>query len=321
LKKLLLLQVRILQSLIRLLPKSKRPDVIFLKGGFVGLPVGIVAKWLKIPYLVHESDAVPGLANRILMKRAMIVAQGVPFEMPEKDDTSEKAVAIRKARKNWRWVGIPVAPEFKPVPVSKQKQLKKAFGFDPEKPLVVITGGSQGAEHLNVTTREILPELLKFTSVGLVAGREKYEEMVDLKRYEDWEKAKLQSNFRLWSFCSTMNELMGAADLVISRAGATTIAELAGLGKAVILVPFEKLPGGHQVKNADRLAEREAVAVIYDERMVKDPELLLELTRKLIRSPKVRENLAIHLHEMANPKAAGDLARMVLKVGAANENQ
>ena len=311
----------VLQSLIRLMRKSKRPDVIFLKGGFVGLPVGIVAKWLKIPYIVHESDAVPGLANRMLMKRAMIVAQGVPFEMPAKDDDSEKAREARRVRKNWRWVGIPVAPEFKPVPAGRQKQLKKAFGFDPEKPLVVITGGSQGAAHLNETTREILPELLKFTSVGLVAGREKYEEMVDLKQYEDWEKAKLQSNFRLWSFCSTMNELMGAADLVISRAGATTIAELAGLRKAVILVPFEKLPGGHQVKNADRLAAREAVAVVYDERMVKDPELLLELTRKLIRSPKVRDNLAGHLHEMANPKAAGDLARMVLKVGAANEGR
>lgn len=312
--------VGVLQSLLRLLPKSKRPDVIFLKGGFVGLPVGIVAKWLKIPYVVHESDAVPGLANRVLMKRAVIVAQGVPFSMPDKDDDSEKAKEIRKARRNWRWVGIPVAPEFKPVAPGKQKQLKKAFGFDPEKPLVVITGGSQGAAHLNQTTREILEEMLTFTSVGLVAGREKYEEMVDLKKYEDWEKARLQSNFRMWSFCSTMNELMGAADLVISRAGATTIAELAGLGKAVILVPFEKLPGGHQVKNADRLAEREAVAVVYDERMMKEPELLLELTRKLIRSPKVRKNLAAHLHEMANPKAAADLAKIVLKVGAASEN-
>ena len=307
----------ILQSLIRLLPRSKRPDAIFLKGGFVGLPVGVVAKWLKIPYVVHESDAVPGLANRILMKKAVIVAQGVPFKMPAEDDTSDKAIEMRKERKNWRWVGIPVAPEFKPVPAGKQKQLKKAFGFDPEKPLVVITGGSQGAAHLNETTREILPEMLKFASVGLVAGREKYEEMVDLKKYEDWEKAKLQSNFRMWSFCSTMNELMGAADVVVSRAGATTIAELAGLGKAVILVPFEKLPGGHQVKNADRLAEREAVAVIYDERMMKEPELLLELTRKLARSPRVREDLARNLHEMANPKAAGDLARIVLKVGAA----
>ncbi len=309
----------IIQSIFRLLPKSKRPDVIFLKGGFVGLPVGIVARWFKIPYVVHESDAVPGLANRVLMKRAVIVAQGVPFEMPEKDDTSDKAVALRKARKNWRFTGIPVAAEFKPVPAGKQKTLKKAFGFDPEKPLVVITGGSQGAAHLNQTVREILPEMLKFASVGLVAGREKYEEMVDLKKYEDWEKAKLQSNFRLWAFCTTMNELMGAADVVISRAGATTIAELAGLQKAVILVPFEKLPGGHQVKNADRLAEQGAVAAIYDERMLKEPELLLELTRKLVRSPRVRADLAARLHEMANPESAADLAKIVLKVGAASE--
>ena len=309
----------VLQSLFRLLRKSKRPDVIFLKGGFVGLPVGVVAKWLKIPYVVHESDAVPGLANRILMKKAVIVAQGVPFSMPSADDMSEKAEAIRKVRKNWRFTGIPVAPEFRPVSAARQKQLKKAFGFDPSRPLVVITGGSQGAAHINETVREILPEMLKFASVGLVAGREKYEEMVDLKQYEDWEKAKLQSDFRLWSFCSTMNELMGAADVVVSRAGATTIAELAGLGKAVILVPFEKLPGGHQVKNADRLAEQGAAAVIYDERMLKEPELLLELTRKLVRSPKLRAELAANLHKVANPAAAAELAKIVLKVGAASE--
>ncbi len=309
----------ILQSLFRLIRKSKRPDVIFLKGGFVGLPVGVVAKWLKIPYVVHESDAVPGLANRILMKKAVVVAQGVPFKMPLKSDTSEKAEAIRAARKNWRFTGIPVAPEFRPVPIARQKQLKKAFGFDPSKPLVVVTGGSQGAAHINEVIREILPEMLKFASVGLVAGREKYEEMVDLKKYEDWEKAKLQSDFRLWSFCSTMNELMGAADVVVSRAGATTIAELAGLAKAVVLVPFEKLPGGHQVKNADLLAEQGAAAVVYDERMVREPELLLELTRKLVRSPRVREDLARSLHTMANPGAAAELAKLILKVGAASE--
>lgn len=307
----------VVQSFFRLLPKSKRPDVIFLKGGFVGLPVGVVAKWLRIPYVVHESDAVPGLANRILMKKAVIVAQGVPFEMPEGD--SEKDEAARAARKNWRFTGIPVAPEFRPVAEGKRKQLKRAFGFDPMKPLVVITGGSQGAAHINETVREILPEMLKFASVGLVAGREKYEEMTDLKQYEDWEKAKLQSNFRLWAFCTTMNELMGAADVVVSRAGATTIAELAGLRKAVILVPFEKLPGGHQVKNADILAKNGAAAVIYDERMVKEPELLLELTRKLIRSPRVREELAENLHKMANPGAAAELAKIILKVGAASE--
>ena len=291
----------ILQSFFRMLPASRRPDVIFLKGGFVGLPVGLVARLLKIPYVVHESDAVPGLANRVLMKKARWVAMGVPFE---------------EGPKNWKFVGIPIAPEFRKVSETKQASLKKTFGFDPDRPLVVITGGSQGAENINNAIREILPEMLKFTSVGLVAGRKHYEEMVDLKKYEDWEKAKLQSDFRMWAFNSAMNELLGAADVVISRAGATTIAELAGLEKAVILVPFERLPGSHQVKNAERLVEMKAVAMVTDSRMMKQPGILLEMTQKLVRSPKVRRELAENLHEsVSSPHAAKDLAELVLKVG------
>ena len=71
----------ILQSFFRLVSKKERPDVIFLKGGFVGLPVGLVASWLKIPFVIHESDATPGLANRVLMKKAKVVAMGVKFEV------------------------------------------------------------------------------------------------------------------------------------------------------------------------------------------------------------------------------------------------
>lgn len=282
----------------RLFSKKNRPDVIFLKGGFVGLPVGMAAKHFKIPYVIHESDAVPGLANRILMKNAAVVATGVPFE---------------GEHPTWEWVGIPVAPEFKPVSKTEQERLKKVAGFDPEKPLVIITGGSQGAAHINAAVREILPELLKSTSVGLVAGRKHYEEMVDLKQYEEWDKAKLQSNFRLYNFSSTMNELMGAADVVVSRAGATTIAELAALKKAVILVPFEKLPGGHQSKNATRMQKTGACVVVPDAKMEKKPELLLEEVKTLIRSPKKREEMAETLATYAKANAAGRLAEILLE--------
>jgi UDP-N-acetylglucosamine--N-acetylmuramyl-(pentapeptide) pyrophosphoryl-undecaprenol N-acetylglucosamine transferase len=210
--------------------------------------------------------------------------------------------------------GVPVAPEFKKVGEAKQRQLKKAFGFDENEPLVVITGGSQGAQHINEAVREILPEMLKFASVGLVAGRERYEEMVDLKKYEDWDKAKLKSNFRMWAFNSAMNELMGAADVVVSRAGATTIAELAALAKAVILVPFEQLPGSHQVKNAERIEGLSAAEVVSDSRMVQQPGILLEKVQKLVRSPKVRRELAAKLHETYKPKAAKDLADVLIEL-------
>lgn len=294
----------IVQSFWRMLLPSKRADVIFLKGGFVGLPVGLVARFFKIPYIVHESDAVPGLANRILMKHAAVVATGwANFEQTEGcEGTIEQ-------------VGIPVAPEFSVVSEAREKALKKELGFDVDKTLVVVTGGSQGAESLNLATAEILPELLKTVSVGLIAGRKHYENMVELKKYEEWDKAKLQSDFRLWEFNSAMHELLGAADIVVSRAGATTIAELAALEKAVILVPFERLPGGHQVKNAEKLAKIGAVEVVMDEKMRQNSGLLLEKIQELARRPKQRETLAKKLHAEARTDAARNLAEVVLRVG------
>ena len=292
----------IFTAFFRLIKKSSRPNVIFLKGGYVCLPVGLIARLFRIPYVIHESDVVAGLANRLLMRGAKKVAFGMPLseEMLEKHP-------------NYVWTGIPVGPEFKAVSPTKQLSLKKAFSFNPEKPLVVITGGSQGSENLNEATRQILPELLKFTSVGLVAGRKHYEDMVDLKKYENWEKASLESNFRMWEFNTTMNELMGAADVVVSRAGATTIAEMAALKKATILVPFERLPGGHQVKNAERLEAANATAVIKDADMMADPSKLLEEIRHLVKSPRLRADMADRLAEEARSDAAKRLAEIILE--------
>ncbi|MBO7132280.1 UDP-N-acetylglucosamine--N-acetylmuramyl-(pentapeptide) pyrophosphoryl-undecaprenol N-acetylglucosamine transferase [Candidatus Saccharibacteria bacterium] len=292
----------IITSFFRLLSKKSRPEIIFLKGGYVCLPVGLMARLFKIPYIIHESDVVAGLANRLLMKKAKKVAFGTPL--------SEE---ILEKHPNYVWTGIPVGVEFKSVSPTKQLSLKKAFSFNPEKPLVVITGGSQGSENLNDTTRIILPELLKFTSVGLVAGRKHYENMIDLKDYENWEKASLDSNFRMWEFNTTMDELMGAADVVVSRAGATTIAELAALKKSTILVPFEALPGSHQVKNAERLEELNAAVVVKDSEMLKDPNALLEAIRHLVKSPRLRADMADRLHEEARSDAAARLAKIILE--------
>ena len=288
-------------SLSRLFRKTTRPNVVFLKGGFVSLPVGLAAGLLKIPYIIHESDATPGLANRLLMKKASKVAFGMP--------PSEE---ILKSHSNYVWTGIPVAPSFKPISSAKQAQLKQAFSFSKNKPLVVITGGSQGAENINEAVRTILPDLLKFTSVALIAGRRHYENMLDLKKYENWEGASLESNFRMWEFNTTMDELLGAADVVVSRAGATTIAELAGLRKAVILIPFERLPGAHQVKNAERLAATNSALVINDLDMFEHPDKLLESIRHLVHSPKERERLAQNLSRETRSHAARTLAELIL---------
>ena len=291
-------------SFCRLVRPSARPDVIFLKGGYTCLPVGLIARLFRIPYIIHESDSVPGLANRLLMKKAKKVAFGIP--------PSEE---VMQAHANYVWTGIPVGAEFKPVSATREESLKKAFSFNPDKPLVVITGGSQGAENLTNATREILPELLKFTQVALVAGRKHYEDMVDLKQYENWDHASLESSFRMWEFNTTMNELLGAADVIVSRAGATTIAEMAALRKAAILVPFERLPGSHQVKNAERLEAAGAVSVINDSEMLAHPVKLLEEVQHLIRSPRLRADMADKLHEEARSDAARRLAEIIIEEG------
>ena len=293
-----------IQSFWRLI--RNRPDVIFLKGGYVCLPVGTVAKWLHIPYIIHDSDATPGLTNRLLSKKATKVATGMPlkyYNYPE-----EKAV----------WTGIPINQEFHPVGEKKQKSLKKELGFNENEPLLVVTGGSLGAENINVAIREILPELLKMTSVLLVAGRERYPEMLDLKDYEKWEDGKLVSNFRMLEFSGEMYKLFGAADLVVSRAGASTMTELSSMAKAVIMVPNYKLPGYHQVKNAETYAKENAAVIVEDNKMQKDPSLLLKEIKKLLKDKKKREELGANLKTFSKDNAAKNLADIVIDVANAS---
>ena len=140
--------------------------------------------------------------------------------------------------------------------------------------------------------------------------------MTDIKKkYEIWEEAKLMTNFRMWEFNSNMDELFGAADVVVSRAGATTIAELAAVARAAVLVPFERLPGAHQVKNAERLVEKGAAEMILDGEMEKHPKKLLEKIMELIKHAKKREELALKLHEEAKYDSAKRLAEIIIEVG------
>lgn len=287
------------QSFFRLM--FLRPDAIFLKGGYVCLPVGVAAWMLRIPYVIHDSDAAPGLANRILAKHATKIATGMPLEYYSySDDRAE-------------WTGIPVSEDFKPATEAGQRKLKKELDFDPEQPLTVVTGGSLGAYNINCAIREILPDMLKKSSVMLVAGRERYPEMLDLKDYEVWKDGKLTTNFRMVEFSGEMYKLFGAADLVISRAGASTMTELSAMRKAVIMVPNHKLPGYHQVKNAETYAKAKAAVVVSDEEMKEDPKKLLKAFNSLIGDAEKRETLATNLQNFSKDDAAERISDIIIR--------
>lgn len=288
------------QSFFRLI--ANRPDVIFLKGGYVCLPVGVVAHLLRIPYVIHDSDAAPGLTNRVLAKHATKIATGMPLEYYNYPE--ERA----------EWTGIPISEEFSPATEAKQRALKKELGFDEKKPLIVVTGGSQGAQHINEAMREILPQVLKISSVMLIAGRERYPEMLDLKDYEVWEEGELKTNFRIIEFSAEMYKLFGAADIVISRAGASTMTELSSMAKAVIMVPNEKLPGYHQVKNAAAYEKANAAVIVADDKMYEDPELLLKAIRRLINHSEERDAISKNLKKFSKDNAAENLANTIISV-------
>jgi UDP-N-acetylglucosamine--N-acetylmuramyl-(pentapeptide) pyrophosphoryl-undecaprenol N-acetylglucosamine transferase len=251
------------QSFFRLL--VWRPNAIFLKGGFVSLPVGLAAAALRIPFVIHESDIHMGLTNRILARYAVKIATGLPL-------TGPKMV----------YVGVPVADSWECARLmSDQTALTRLAAVAPalahlKDPLVVVVGGSLGARHLTELTLS-----LRLPATTVILGGPHAEE-------------KLKGRTLVLKTLPVeqgLPELLRLADVVVARAGATTLSELAILGKPVIIVPKDVLPGGHQTGNAARLAAAGAALSIpeddIDEQLGAAVKYLLTdaaLRRRLVRN-------------------------------------
>lgn len=270
-----------------------RPDVVFTKGGFVCLPVGMAAKVLGIPLVIHDSDAHPGLTNRILARWADRIATGAPLEY------YSYPAAISS------YVGIPVNEAFRVFTPQQQRAAKKKWGVAEDKPLLVVTGGGLGARRLNKVTLDVLNELKRITSVVLVSGAAQYDELRA-------EYPKDSKDFQLHPFVSNMHELLGASDVVVTRAGATTILELAALQKPTILVPNAALTGGHQLKNAAVYGEAQVALVLDEDELVDDPKLLVKSLKGYLDDPKTTQTMAERFGKFAKPHAARDMATLIL---------
>jgi UDP-N-acetylglucosamine--N-acetylmuramyl-(pentapeptide) pyrophosphoryl-undecaprenol N-acetylglucosamine transferase len=280
------------QSLAKLI--IWRPDVVFAKGGYVCLPVGVAAHILRIPLVIHDSDAHPGLTNRCLSRYATKIGTGAPLEY------------YPYPTKKSRYVGIPVASEFHKFSIKERSDAKKEWGLDQSYPLIVVTGGGLGASRINDAFVLALKDLMKFCSVVLISGMGQYDEL----------RAITPPNcdrFQLHSFISSgMATLIGAADLVVARAGATTIIELAASAKPTILIPNGKLSGGHQLKNAAVYLKKDAIKVIDEDIMVENPNILVSSIRDVLSDPKEMAKMANKFAEFARPNAAKDMAEMII---------
>jgi UDP-N-acetylglucosamine--N-acetylmuramyl-(pentapeptide) pyrophosphoryl-undecaprenol N-acetylglucosamine transferase len=291
---LFLVIVGIIQSICKLL--VWRPDVVFTKGGYVCLPVGWAARLLRIPLVIHDSDAHPGLTNRLLARSAKYIATGAPLEY------------YSYPKNKSAYVGVPVSDKFKPFDDEQRRAGKRSLGVDTRVPLIVITGGGLGARRINDSVAFHLDELLQLGTVVLISGAAQYDELRALTPQND-------PRFQLHAFVSQeMVTMLGCADVVVSRAGQTTILELAALAKPTILVPNGQLTGGHQLKNAKVYADKSAVIIVDDDQLEDTGNAsIVTAVKQVLSDDELRHMLSSRIHEFAKPDAARHMAKIILQ--------
>lgn len=235
--------------------KSLKPDVIFSKGGFVSVPVVMAGKQCHVPTIIHESDMTPGLANKLSIPSATKVCCNFPETLSHLP--KEKAVLT----------GSPIRQEL----LSGDREAALKFcGLTPDKPVIMVVGGSLGAVAVNNAVRAILPELLKEFHVIHLCGKGKTDESLkDLDGYVQFEYIQQE-----------LKDLFALTDVVISRAGANAICEILALHKPNLLIPLSaNASRGDQILNA-RSFERQGFSVVLEEEELSN-EVLLNAIRKL----------------------------------------
>ena len=247
--------------------KELQPDVIFSKGGFVSVPVVMAGKRNKVPIIIHESDMTPGLANKLCLSSAAKVC----CNFPETVNNLPKDKAVL--------TGTPIRQEL----LHGNKEHARAYcGFTSDKPVLLVIGGSLGAASVNENVRKILPELLKEFQVIHICGKGKTDESIQLTGYVQYEYVQEQ-----------LPDMFALADVVISRAGANAICELAALSKPNLLIPLSaKASRGDQILNA-RSFERQGFSLVLEEEQL-TKETLLAAVKNLY------ENRTTFINSMKN---------------------
>lgn len=224
-----------------------KPDLVFSKGGFVSVPVVYAAGLRKIPVLLHESDMTPGLANKLCAP----IADKLLCTFPE---------AAKIAGDKGVTVGTPLRPEL--LTGDRARGLKQ-FGFDAGRPVLMVMGGSTGAQSINRALRQALEKLLNSFQILHLCGKGNIEEGLE------GTKGYCQREY----LNEEMADAYAAADILISRAGSNSLCEILALHKPALLIPYPKSASrGDQIDNANSFHKRGFSEVLMQEEMT--PEAL-----------------------------------------------
>ena len=270
------------------------PDLIFSKGGFGSIPI-VIAGWvLQIPIFLHESDKDPGLSNRFLAKLSLQVFTS--FQDTERFPKDKIIV-----------VGNPIRKE---LLKGSLREAREYFRIRNEKPVILVLGGSQGAQRINDLVLQILTELLYSFEVIHQTGKKNFEQVK--KEADVMIAQRLKQFYHPFPFFEEKEFSLAyvAAHLVISRAGATTIFAIASLGKPSVLVPLAGAAQNHQVKNAYAFAKNGAALVIEEANFT--PRFFLEKLKHLLTHPGELEHMSQKAREFAKPEAARIIAHYIV---------
>lgn len=272
------------------------PDVIFVKGGYISLPVAISGKLFRIPVILHESDAIPKDADKLIGRLATRIALSFP-QIETSFDPKKTFVS-----------GSPVSDS---VIRADREESRRKFMIDGDKPVLLIMGGSRGAKLINNLIVELLPELLQKYEIIHQCGIGDYE----------WIKSHVQGmnipfldDYHLFPFLKqSLANAYAACDLVVSRAGANTVAEIMFVGKPSILIPVSDSASDNQNKNAFYFAEAGATVLVNEKNL--KPHLFMETLESLFNDKLKIMEMIKAARQLAHPEAADIVADEIINLG------
>lgn len=274
--------------------KQFKPDVVLGTGGYVAAPLVFSAALLKIPVVLHEQNAVPGITNRILSRWATKIALSFAESKKFFSHSIEQEIT-----------GNPVRPAI--LNKSKEEGLKN-LDLHNDKKTVLVFGGSRGARSINQSIIDGMERIIQRFDLQLIflTGQEEYGLVLNELR-ERGIDPDLIGNIVVKPYLYEMDDALAAADLIICRAGATTIAELTAIGRASILIPYPYATDNHQEKNAKALEAEGAAYVIKDSELT--GRILTDLMFKLTEDFDLLNRMAENSRKLGKPDAAARIVK------------
>jgi UDP-N-acetylglucosamine--N-acetylmuramyl-(pentapeptide) pyrophosphoryl-undecaprenol N-acetylglucosamine transferase len=236
-----------------------KPDFIFSKGGYGSVPVVLIGRLLNIPIFLHESDAVPGLANRFIG----YFAKRVFISFPQNDNSFPKEKVVLS--------GNPIRIS---MSINDRDKAKKIFGLKDGKPILLILGGSQGSKRINDSIIDNLDYLLEKFEIIHQTGKIDYDRVI-----KERDKKKGKEGFHVYDFFdeNIMASALYCCDCVVSRAGSGSISEISAMGKPAILIPLPEAAQNHQAENARIYEETTKACIIIPEKNLSKENLFNSL--------------------------------------------